>query len=186
MRASEDNDHFMHCHSATSCITTSFIRAYLTHKRGSNQTQKAVSKNRKSKRGFTLSFPFSVSSATIELTSALHCHFFYPFLFHYRLRLCLGPEVQCLGMLLLVWRNPKAVASPVQHFYFIMLSTGHFFYLCLSEKAGVWMCVCTSVCVCVHIMMMPSKKYLYFTICLKSRSHRHYTERKPRLSWLQR
>lgn len=130
-----------------------------------------------------------LSQFLVPLLSSLQHYiviFFYPFLFHYRLRLCLGPEVQCLGMLLLVWRNPKAVASPVQHFYFIMLSTGYFFYLCLSEKTGVWMCVCTSVCVCVHIMMMPSKKYLYFTICLKSRSHRHYTERKPRLSWLQR
>lgn len=42
------------------------------------------------------------------------------------------------------------------------------------------------MCVCVHIIMMPSKKHLYFTSCLKSRSHRHNIERRPRLSWLQR
>lgn len=34
-----------------------------------------------------------------DLTSALLCHFL-PFIFHNRLRLYAGPEVQCLGMLL--------------------------------------------------------------------------------------
>lgn len=52
----------MHCHSITSCITTSFIRAYLPHKRGSIKHKRQWA--RKSKRNFTLLFLFSVASAT--------------------------------------------------------------------------------------------------------------------------
>lgn len=56
----------------------------------------------------------------------------------------------------------------------------------VRESRCVNVCLHLCVCVCVHIIMMPSIKHLYFTSCLKSRSYRHNTERKPRFSWLQR
>lgn len=153
MRVNEDNDHFMHCHSATSCITTSFIRVHLTHKRSSinHKRQWARIENQKGVLHCCFFSQLLAPLNNIKFTSALYCHlFFYPFPFHYRLYLYLGPEVQCLGMLLkaLVWRNPKAVL----HLYsiFIILSIGQLFCFCLSEKAGVcmWVCTYTSVHMC--------------------------------------
>lgn len=49
MRISEGNDHFVLCHSATSRIIASFIRAYLTRKKGFQANMKDNKQERKMK-----------------------------------------------------------------------------------------------------------------------------------------
>lgn len=177
MRVSEDNDHFMHCHSVTSCITTSFIREYLTHKRGSREHKRewARTENQRGVLHCCLLSQLLAPFNNIELTSASHCHFL-------SLSFSLQTPFVSGAWHAMPWYVVKSISmkkSQGNNFTFIAFLWFHqldisSMFDCQRKRVCAYLSAPMGVCVCVHVMMVPSHKYLGFISCLKSRSHRCY------------